>query len=1368
MRKISTVLICAASAAALLTITACKELFADIEEDFSYWAAEPAITGFRSASPASVNAAGVHCVPSASDAVLTLTVRNPKNFTFIMPGTGAPSDIISFGSGISVSTTDYTLVQSNRDTLTLTYTKAFLERYEYGTGNIGAAIKLYSTDGRKFNQIYKFDLYANTAPVLEYAGIGKTQVGSEWFYVLLFCAKNMNATVTTGVPPAVQRVHKDINTMNVTAGGVSLSPITLSVTGTDFTSSSADLLSTVSQLDAAHPLPTDNWLLRLKTDVKVGGPEKVYDVSIKDTQGLSSEVIRASTQRNKLTDVKLFDGSNPIPEPAPSLAGAEETNPKEFSGISGKTLTATVAPAAPAGTTITGSIAKRNSDGTWTQISGGTVSGTTTAAINLPALGTGIYEERYKITLKAQLSGYDDSDPKEFFIKLVRYEVPGLKIKQDFSSSDNSLSCISAGTKAYVTEDIIPDEGQYTSSNPLVIYSMLNQGCKLELSADAGATVKYKLGSGAEQSATTAAEITLSGGAHTLEVWAERGGIAGPHATVHIKVVNAVSSYGELKNVVQNTPEQGTGPGQHDYNTFFINIKIGANLTADTEIAVTGGKRLMLSSSSSGTVHTVDANNSRRIFKVSGTGTGLILENIKLEGGFAADGKGGAVYVEARGTLGLTEKTVITPSTAPDINTRGKNDVYLANGTLIKVDGALTSANPIVARITPEQYTDGIALLHGGNLLNTYTKFSVTQPADATNLWKIKSDGTLQAIPTTINGGSGAWKRLKDAVQNLPEGSTITINGEINATAGSGSNANNGVIDITKNITIEKAAGASSAVLNANRNILSSNAHPVFRVSGGRTLTLKNLTLKGGKGISGTFGGAMNVTGGLSKAELTDCIIEDCQADKGGAIGCGSGTTVKLTNTTIKKCKASGSGSASGGGAIYAEGATVEMTGCTLTNNEAATYGGGIYVTGGSLTLNNTTIGGEQFYDGADLGKTKGNKAKSGGGVYIEGNGTSVTMNGGSIQYNKTINGDGGGVCIKGSAILFTMNGGKITQCKADVTSTSSSAGRGGGICVDYAPSRINIIIKGGAEISYNESTCQGTASGGGIYGGDNSIITVSEDATIKNNSAKGYGGGVYISDTFKFTGGTITGNTITLGTDKLGTGIFSENSSTTLEMSGNARVTNDNDIYLNWDSVITITDGPLTGTAPVARITVPDNKYNTSTQVLIAGTGVDLASQAGKFTVTRGGSPAKNWCVGSNGKLTDDPAAIFDTISNDLIKAFESNLETTMIYQYNNLKGRLIFYKTNNGNYGVMLITDTPSIGAGGYNLKFKYKTYSKHDGTILKNGDTTVNGTYSFDLDTGTQSTSTAPLNDTKDFYLYGSIYIAPQNGAKFYVLP
>ena len=813
---------------------------------------------------------------------------------------------------------------------------------------------------------------------------------------------------------------------------------------------------------------------------------------------------------------------------------------------------------------------------------------------------------------------------------------------------------------------------------------------------------------------------------------------------------------------------------------------------------------------------------------------------------------GGGVFVDTDSVLNMQGSAIVTPSTGSDENAPLKNDVYLMGGGKIKLSGTLSGAVP-VARITPDTYNTTTQVLTGGAVGTEHGKFTVT-PKDLgsgnTQQWEINSTGFLQKTPVVIDGSGDAWKKLKDAVAAANDDDVFIIDGEIKAKASSG-----GKIEIKKNLTIRGKSGADSDILNANRGNLGINAHSIFDMDRGKTLKLENLTLKGGKGIAGgTLGGGAILipTGGGTTAELSDCVIEDCQAEKGGAIGCGKGGTVKLTNTTIKKCKASGSGSDSGGGAIFAQGATVEMTDCTLTgneaksggaiyavkkdstastvtisggtiggtgegeankatgngtgsdggggiyvgetctltmqnsaqvigntalfngagiytkgtlimesctitdnktigannntggggvyvesgsveikdatkiyhnytdasgggiyvndgtvtlkdatiggeqlydgtdsgktkgnkaqycggiyvkngtinmenctlssntarngggiqadngnltvkdciltNNEADFYGGGIYVTGGSLTLNNTTIGGEQLYDGTDSGKTKGNKAKSGGGVYIEGNGTSFTMNGGSIQYNKTIDGDGGGVYIKGDGTSFTMNGGKITQCKADVTSPSSSAGRGGGIYGDNTSSRINITIKGSAEISNNESTCQETASGGGIYGGFNSIITVSENATIKNNKAKGFGGGVYIKDTFKFTGGTITGNTITLGPNKLGTGIFSEDSSTTLEMSGNARVTNDNDIYLSSDSVITITGGALTGTAPVARITVPDNKYLTSTQVLAAGAGVTLANETYKFAVTPQTSPTPQpWTVGGNGFL--------------------------------------------------------------------------------------------------------------------------------------
>ncbi|EPF28508.1 hypothetical protein DWB79_07115 [Treponema medium] len=93
--------------------------------------------------------------------------------------------------------------------------------------------------------------------------------------------------------------------------------------------------------------------------------------------------------------------------------------------------------------------------------------------------------------------------------------------------------------------------------------------------------------------------------------------------------------------------------------------------------------------------HTINAYENGRIFNIRG-GTELILDNIQLRYGRVNGGNGGV--------LALTGKTVITPSTEEDVNTPGENDVYLAAGASIKIDSALTSTEPIVARITPETY----------------------------------------------------------------------------------------------------------------------------------------------------------------------------------------------------------------------------------------------------------------------------------------------------------------------------------------------------------------------------------------------------------------------------------------------------------------------------------------------------------------------------------------------------------------------------------------------------------------------------------------------------------------------------------------
>ena len=558
----------------------------------------------------------------------------------------------------------------------------------------------------------------------------------------------------------------------------------------------------------------------------------------------------------------------------------------------------------------------------------------------------------------------------------------------------------------------------------------------------------------------------------------------------------------------------------------------------------------------------------------------LTMQDGTLTGNKAVNNKtGGGVSVN--GTFTMKGASRITPST--------DNDVYLANGKMITIDGVLSPAGGIAARITVPylKYLSTTQVLTGSKVNTEYTKFSVT-PKDLgggiTQQWNIKNNGFLQRPPVTINGSEGgAWKKLKAAVQAAENGDTITITGTI--TAASSSAENRGNIDINKNLTIQGKSGASMDILNANRGSLGSNAHPIFRVSDGKTLKLKNLTLKGGKGTSGTFGGAINVTGGSSKTELEDCVIEDCEADKGGAIGCGSGTTVTLTNTTIQNCKTTGTNGT--GGAIYTEGGTVTMTSGTLT----------------------------------------GNTAKSGGGVYVD-NGT------------------------------FTMKG----------------------------------------------SSC----------------VTPSTD------NAKG-----------------------------------------------------NNDVYLADGKMITI-DGELNPAGgKAARITVADEKYLPTTQVL---TGGAVSSEHLKFSVTRGGTPPKNWYVDNNGKLTDDPAAIFNSITKEKIKALESSMiYTNNTTDTNNIKitdrqtkllNKLILYKTSEGNYGIMHVTEVDNTSyplAGGFSghIKINYKTFNSNGTIKQSDNNKKVVGTHKFNLDNGTNAGGT-------DFWLENNgaasstRHFTPENGAKFYVLP
>ena len=429
---------CAAVIALLFGITACKQFLADIEEDFSYWAAEPVITNFRAASPAQTSSAGVLCVSSASDAVLTLTVHNPKNFSFIMPNSpGAPTDIVSFEDGKvkgslgskPVYGTDYTLEPTpDNKALKLTYTAAFLKANERSSANIGAAITLYSTDGRKFNQNYKFDLEANTPPQLSYVTIGKTadaDAQGKYYYVIILKAEDMTETAAT----ASELLHEDITTLAVEGGesagilftsgntgffvdtGVPVVDRRLLAAGEVDDLTAADFNGTAVPPGYLAPSGvSDPWALRYKTNIVVKAASKTYTFRLTDKKGLSSSPVSASTSKTKAQDAQLFNGTTEI-------SGTGELSPYSMNAELSAASVSVTAQTATVDAKITGRLEKPH-DSSWVPR---TIDSGSLSSIDIPLTAPAADQEAlYKITVAAGGDGFVPGTEKVFYVKVTK------------------------------------------------------------------------------------------------------------------------------------------------------------------------------------------------------------------------------------------------------------------------------------------------------------------------------------------------------------------------------------------------------------------------------------------------------------------------------------------------------------------------------------------------------------------------------------------------------------------------------------------------------------------------------------------------------------------------------------------------------------------------------------------------------------------------------------------------------------------------------------------------------------------------------------------------------------------------------------
>lgn len=298
------------------------------------------------------------------------------------------------------------------------------------------------------------------------------------------------------------------------------------------------------------------------------------------------------------------------------------------------------------------------------------------------------------------------------------------------------------------------------------------------------------------------------------------------------------------------------------------------------------------------------------------------------------------------------------------------------------------------------------------------------------------------------------------AVKDAPAGKTIKITGTIQAASASG---NNGELEITKDLTIKP--NGSSATLDANSSALGSNAHRIFKVTGGN-FKLYNMVLQSGN-AGENEGGGIYVSGG--ELVLSETTIKNCIAQDGGGIYlAGNGTAGStMTGGKVSYKLATDTSAAKGGGIYIEESASFTMQNGNINNNKVDTTstedGGGVYVRGqgsgsgthASFTLNGGTIGDNQAGFGGGVmanaggkftmnnGTMSGNRANYGGGVRVGTLGDFTMKNGTitdniayqngkaiSVQTNSTFNWEGGSITghTVGSGDVIHRDGGKVNN----------------------------------------------------------------------------------------------------------------------------------------------------------------------------------------------------------------------------------------------------------------------------------------------------------------------------------------------------
>ena len=742
-------------------------------------------------------------------------------------------------------------------------------------------------------------------------------------------------------------------------------------------------------------------------------------------------------------------------------------------------------------------------------------------------------------------------------------------------AEDSGVTIKNAGDTNVLLQDLIIKENEgkqgggvhiENSQNVTIDHCTIQNNSTTEVSKN-GSDVSVGAGGGVFVSDNS--HVTIQNGSTIQGNTGTRGGgIYTEHSAVEVKDSTIANNTATDVPSGASNSNKGLGGGIYSYDSTLTvtDSTISGNEATGSTSTITYNKNGELSSSTLGNggggICAVGKDSNVTLNKVTVTGnkaTSNVSSNLGAGGGIEAQG----------GSLTVKDSTI------SDNNARGNGGgIFSAQGNVLDVSGSTIQGNK-------GNNGGGIHTGEARDPSKTPSKATITDT-------KILDNEITGSLGGGVHVGTRANATLKDCT--VAGNKADTVNG-----TGGGVSAFGIGVDVTlDNVRVENNTadgkngkgggvylqgnqfGASSITLK-NGTIIQNNTANGKNGNGGGVYLKGNATLKsdGADGRvtisenkatqgAGIFTEIWKVGQETTAPHLvlndTD-VLNNIATSKGGGIHLTTGTTLDLL-----KSKVDGNTGGSGGGIFAKDDAKLNIQDSSISGNTATNggWGGGIYtdLKNGSITIQGSTIDGN---------KTTTKNAK-GGGVSIAAIGsTQVTIDHNTIQGNEAM-GDGGGLYIHNNINGQYKPLDTVVQITNNTIQNNSCGNSGAGIYVFGVNSVLDSNLITGNTIA------SGYGGGGGVRVDTTNSIPDPVTCTLKNNTISNNtapaGGGVSsgsstliygknntgITCTIIMESGSITGNhaTSTLGSQAGGGGVHLVGNGTRFVMKGGVIEGND------------------------------------------------------------------------------------------------------------------------------------------------------------------------------------------------------------------